>query len=358
MSSEVFFVELPEHSSLEERVAATGRLLDGFGLKQVVAQRDRVAVKIHIGEGKNNTHLAPQIVGVVVERLKRIGSSPFLTETSTLYKGSRSNAIDHLTHAFEHGFDFQTVGAPFIMADGLSGNSEVEVPISGVLFQKVNIAREAVFADALVAVTHVKGHLANGLAGTIKNIGMGLSSRMGKLRQHSSMKPKVSPKACTLCMKCIRWCPVDAIVEQEGKAFILSEPCIGCGECLAVCRFDAVKYDWGTQAVDLQRKEAEHALGVVAEKRDRCLFLNFLVDMTRDCDCMDRAQERIQPDLGILASQDAVAVDQASLDLTRERFGHSLAEVGWPKLDATVQLEHGERIGLGSRRYELRSVGA
>jgi uncharacterized Fe-S center protein len=358
MSSEVFFVELPEHSTLEERVAATVRLLDGCGLKQIVAQRDRVAVKIHIGEGKNNTHLAPQIVGAVVERLKRIGSSPFLTETSTLYKGSRSNAIDHLTHAFEHGFDFQTVGAPFIMADGLSGNSEIEVPISGVLFQKVNIAREAVFADALVAVTHVKGHLANGLAGTIKNIGMGLSSRMGKLRQHSSMKPKVDRKACTLCLKCIRWCPVDAIVEQEGKAFILTEPCIGCGECLAVCRFDAVKYDWGTQAVDLQRKEAEHALGVVAEKRDRCLFLNFLVDMTRDCDCMDRAQERIQPDLGILASRDAVAVDQASLDLTRERFGHSLAEVGWPKLDATVQLEHGERIGLGSRRYELRSVGA
>jgi uncharacterized Fe-S center protein len=358
MSAEVFFVELPENSTLEQRLVGTERLLDGCGLKQIVAKRDRVAVKIHVGEGRNNTHLAPRIVGAVVERLKRLGTSPFLTETSTLYKGNRSNAIDHLTHAYEHGFGYEVVGAPFIMADGLSGNSEVEVPIPGVLFQKVNIAREAVFADALVAVTHAKGHLANALGGTIKNVGMGLSSRMGKLRQHSAMKPKVDPKACTLCLKCIRWCPVEAIVEREGKAFILTEPCIGCGECLAVCRFDAVKYDWGTQGTDLQRKEAEHALGVVLDKRDKCLFLNFLVDMTRDCDCMDRAQERIQPDLGILASQDAVAVDQATLDLTRERFGRSLAEEGWPHLDATVQLEHGERVGLGSRRYELRMVGA
>jgi uncharacterized Fe-S center protein len=358
MSTEVLFVELPEDSTLEERILATERILDGCGLKQIVAKRDRVAVKIHIGEGRNDTHLAPRIVGTVVERLKRLGSSPFLTETSTLYKGNRSNAIDHLVHAFEHGFGYEAIGAPFIMADGLSGNSEVEVPIPGVLFQKVNIAREAVFADALVAVTHAKGHLANGLGGTIKNLGMGLSSRMGKLRQHSAMKPKVDPKACTLCSKCIRWCPVEAIVEREGKAFILSEPCIGCGECLAVCRFDAVKFDWGTQAADLQRKEAEHTLGVVQDKRDKCLFLNFLVDMTRDCDCFDQVQKRIQPDLGVLASRDAVAVDQATLDLTRERFGRSLAEEGWPKLDAGIQLEHGERIGLGSRRYQLQRLPA
>ena len=137
---------------------------------------------------------------------------------------------------------------------------------------------------------------------------------------------------------------------------ILTEPCIGCGECLAVCRFDAVKFDWGTQAADLQRKEAEHTLGVILDKRDKCLFLNYMVDMTRDCDCMNRAQQRIQPDLGVLASRDPVAVDQAVLDLTKERFGRSLAEEGWPKIDACIQLEHGQRIGLGSRAYRLRRL--
>lgn len=68
--------------------------------------------------------------------------------------------------------------------------------------------------------------------------------------------------------------------------------------------------------MELQQKEAEHVLGVILDKRDKCLFLNFLIDMTKDCDCFDVRQERIQPDVGIFASRDPVAVDQATPDLT------------------------------------------
>jgi len=353
----VWLVALPPESTPEQRLAATRRLLQACGLEQVVAPRDRTAVKIHVGEKHNSTHVAPAVVREVVEAVKQAGGSPFLTETSTLYKGERSNAIDHLRQAFAHGFTFEAVGAPFIMADGLTGNSEVEVPIQGELFDKVAIAREVLLADSLVAVTHATGHLANGLGAAIKNLGMGLSSRMGKLRQHASLKPKVDPKACTFCAQCLKWCPAEAIVERGGKAFIVSEVCIGCGECLAVCRFDAVRHDWGAGMELLQRREAEHALGVIQDKRDKVLILNSLTDMTKDCDCMAVSQKRLQPDLGVLASRDPVAVDQAALDLTRERFGASLAEAGWPAIDATVQLQHGEKIGLGSRAYELRRVG-
>jgi uncharacterized Fe-S center protein len=331
-------------------------MLEACGLSGVVAPRDRTAVKIHVGEKHNTTHVKPAIVRAVVEAVKRAGGSPFLTETSTLYKGERSNAIDHLRHAFAQGFTFEATGAPFIMADGLTGNSEVEIPIPGLLFDKVGIAREALLADSLVAVTHATGHLGNGLAAAIKNLGMGLASRMGKLRQHSALKPTVDPKACTFCAKCLQWCPAEAIVERGGKAFIVSEVCIGCGECLAVCRFDAVRHDWGPDIALLQRREAEHALGVIQGKRDKLLVLNYLTDMTKDCDCLARAQQRLQPDLGLLGCRDPVAIDQAALDLTRERFGSSLAQAGWPDVDATVQLEHGEKIGLGSRTYELRRV--
>ncbi len=355
-SPTVYFAELPPESSLEQRLSATERILGACGLPGVVAPRDRTAVKIHVGEKHNNTHVAPPIVRAVVEAVKRAGGSPFLTETSTLYKGERSNAIDHLRHAFAHGFGFEAIGAPFIMADGLTGNSEQEVPIRGLLFDKVAIAREVLLADSLVAVTHATGHVGNGLAAAIKNLGMGLASRMGKLRQHSSLKPTVDPRACTFCAKCLRWCPAEAIVERGGKAFIVSEVCIGCGECLAVCRFDAVRHDWGPDIELLQRREAEHALGVIQGKRDKLLVLSYLTDMTRECDCLARGQECLQPDLGVLACRDPVAVDQAALDLTRERFGSSLAEAGWPAIDATVQLEHGEKIGLGSRTYELRRV--
>ena len=354
----VYFAGLPRASGLEQRVRATNMILEAFGVESVVSRKDRTAIKIHVGEKGNSTFLAPEIVRAVVTRVKEAGASPFLTETSTLYKGERNNAIDHLSLAFAHGFTFEATGAPFIMADGLTGATEVEVPIRGLLFDQVAIAREVAFADSLVAVTHATGHLGNGLAAAIKNLGMGLASRMGKLRQHSALKPKVDPQACTFCGKCLKWCPVEAVVEQDGRAFILNETCIGCGECLAVCRFDAVRHDWCSDLGQLQRREAEHALGVIQDKRDKTLVLSYLVDMTRDCDCVAHEQDLLQPDVGVLASRDPVAIDQAALDLTRERFGSSLAEAGWPAVDATVQLQHGEKIGLGSRIYRLERLGS
>jgi uncharacterized Fe-S center protein len=353
MTSEVYYAALPERSNLQDRSAALRKLLGRIPLEGVIARNDRTAVKVHVGEKNNRTHLSPVVVRVVVEQLKALGAVPFLTETSTLYKGQRSNAIDHLCHAFAHGFTYEATGAPFIMADGLFGNTEIEVKIPGRLFSTVNIAREVVFADSLVAVSHATGHIEMGLGACLKNLGMGLASRMGKLRQHSSIKPRVDREACTFCMKCLRWCPADAIVEHDGKALIVEQRCIGCGECLAVCRFDAVQYNWGTESAELQRRVAEHALGAVVDKRDKCLFINFLCDMTRDCDCLNLAQEPLLPDVGIVAGLDPVAVDQATLDLTRESTGMSLAEKARPALDATVQLEHAELIGLGSRHYEL-----
>jgi uncharacterized Fe-S center protein len=154
----------------------------------------------------------------------------------------------------------------------------------------------------------------------------------------------------------MKWCPVDTIIERKGKAFIVEDRCIGCGECLAVCTFDAVKYNWGVQSEELQRRIAEHALGVIIDKRDKSLFLNFMTDMTKDCDCLGSRQKRIIPDAGILASTDPVAIDQATLDITREKFGKDLGRKSWPGLSPERQLEHGEKIGLGTRKYRLVKI--
>ncbi len=351
--ADVYFAELPEDSNSSERIAATKKLLKGSEIESIIADKDKVAVKLHVGERNNDTHVAPEIVRTVVSKIKEKGGLPFLTETSTLYKGRRSNAIDHLAHAFSHGFTFENIGAPFIMADGLTGNTEIEIPIEGRIFNKVNIAREIVFADALVAVSHPTGHPGMALGACLKNIGMGLSSRIGKLRQHSSVKPYIDEAKCTFCEKCIKWCPEEIIIEKNEKAFIIQEKCIGCGECLAVCNFDAVKYNWGVESAELQKRVAEHVLGAVQDKRDKSFFLNFLFDMTRGCDCEGERQKRIIPDVGILASRDPVAVDQATLDLTAKSFGESLAKKSEPRLDASIQLEHAEEIGLGSRKYNL-----
>ncbi len=242
------------------------------------------------------------------------------------------------------------------MADGLAGNTEKDVLIGGKLHKSVGVAREVLVADALIVISHITGHIGTGLGGCIKNLGMGLASRMGKMRQHSSIKPEVIPKNCQFCKKCAKWCPQDAIIEKGGKSFILIEKCIGCGECLAVCRFGAVKYDWGRESASLQRSMAEHALGTLKDKKGTAFFFNCLIDMTRDCDCMGSKQKKLIPDLGILASEDPVAIDKASLDFTKKVHGKDIAKLSYSHLDPMIQLHHAESIGLGSLEYELVKV--
>ena len=353
---DVYFAQLPDASTPEERGQATEAILKASGLDNMIERNDKVAVKLHVGERDGDTYVKPHIIRLIVDQVKAAGGLPFLTETSTLYRGRRSNAVDHIIQAVEHGFTIEATGAPFVMADGLAGNSEIEIAIPGEIFDKVNIAREVVFTDVLVTVSHATGHGGMALAACLKNLGMGLASRIGKLRQHSSVKPFVDSEACTFCQKCIRWCPVDAIVEKAGKAFIVEETCIGCGECLAVCNDNAVRYNWGTESADLQKRVAEHALGVIQDKRDKCLMLNFLYDMTKGCDCGGNRQKPCVPDVGVVASLDPVAVDQATLDLTEKAFGMNLSKKINDKLDPEIQLDHGEKIGLGSRSYKLTAI--
>ncbi len=349
----VYYIPLSPDSREEEREAAVARLLSQCPAAAVFTPGDRVAVKTHVGDRTNDTHIKPGVIRTVVDWLRRAGARPFLTETATLYKGERFDAISHLEHAFRHGFTFEAVGAPFVMADGLLGNTEIEVEIPGQLLQSVHIAREAVLADGLLTVSHPTGHLGTGLGACLKNLGMGLSSRIGKLRQHSSVKPFVKNDRCTLCGACLKWCPEEAIIERDDKAFIITENCTGCGECLAVCNFDAVSYNWGTESAELQKSVAEHAYGAVIGKSGKCLFINVLADMTLDCDCMAKKQPKIMPDVGVILSRDPVAVDQATLDLTKAAAKRDLGRQSYPHLDPTIQLSHAQTIGLGTREYEL-----
>lgn len=356
MKSVVYFAGLADGAPVTEQIGALRRLYAAGDLNQIVGKRDFVAIKFHVGEKHNTTHVRPELIKEVVDLSREAGGQPFLTETSTLYKGERENAVKHILHAHRHGFGIESVGAPFIMSDGLTGNSEHEVAIDGELHKCVKVAREVVSADALIVVSHATGHPATGLGACIKNIGMGLASRMGKMREHSAMLPEVMDGKCRFCQKCIQWCPQEAIIEKDGKAFIVSSKCIGCGECLAVCRFDAVKYDWNAESGFTQKSMAEHAYGIVKGKQGKSLFINVLVDMTHDCDCFSVKQEKCIPDIGLLASFDPVAVDMATLQLTAERNGKSLAELTHAQLNAMIQIEHAARIGMGSMEYELSVV--
>jgi len=354
MASDVFFARTGDNPDVKTQVEATRKICNALDISSSLEKKEYVAIKLHVGDKYNTTHVRPEIIKVIVEIAKEKEALPFMTETSTLYRGERENAVSHIMHAISHGFTVQNVGAPFIMADGLVGDAETEVMIEGELFNSVQVAREIRMIDCLVVVSHMTGHIAAGFGATIKNLGMGLSSRKGKLRQHSSITSAVIEEKCAFCKKCMKWCPQDAIYEKEGKARIDTLKCIGCGECFLVCRFDAISFNWGTELNCMQKAMAEHALGVVKDKK--AFYLNVLIGMTTDCDCFAKNQEKVIPDVGIIGSLDPVAVDQAGIDLTIQADQKNLNQLSYPHINGAIQLEHAEKIKLGTREYRLIEV--
>jgi uncharacterized Fe-S center protein len=357
MPSTVYLIRTSAGETEKEISQKTRKLFTAGGFKECFRKNDYTAVKIHVGEAPNNTYIKAGCMKGLVDELVALKAKPFLTDTSTLYSGRRHNAIDHAILAAEHGFCVEKLGIPFIAPDGLFGTNESAVKINGVLNKKVFIADDILRCQSILSIAHFTGHIAVSAAGTLKTLGMGCASRKGKMRQHAALKPVINEN-CVKCGQCVKHCPADAITMEAVKAHIDADKCIGCAECLAVCRFDAVQYDWGAKNTDLQKNIAEHALGALKDKEGRAVFFNFLINITKDCDCYGMANMgKIVEDIGIAASADPVAVDKATLDLVEEAGGKPLAELlKNDKLDPSSQFEHAERIGLGSTDYKITEV--
>jgi len=352
VNERVFFIAVDDHEDPSRTAKKVKKLYEKSGVKNYFAKGDFVGVKTHFGESSNTTFLHPIIVKAVIDRLKQSGAKPFLTETATLYRGSSSNASDHITLAFDHGFGFDRIGVPLIMADGLFGDAEVPVVINGRHFKTVKVAREITRVQGIVALSHFKGHMITGFGGAFKNLGMGLSSRRGKLKQHSVMTPEINSSKCTSCGECIKWCPQDTIVMKNGAAFIEKANCIGCGECYAVCKCGAVLIDFHRNSDEIQEMIAEHAAGVVRAVNKNLFFFNFLINITKNCDCMNGGQ-RVSRDIGIVAGRNIVAVEKASCDLFEKANGKSITQAAHSQVNPYIQLEHACEIGLGSMEYEM-----
>lgn len=351
MNSQVFLCGTTNNEAPELVEKKLKKLLTAAGFEKGLPEKGLVAVKTHFGEKNSVTHVPPRFFRPLAARIKQAGALPFFTETSTLYRGNRSNAADHLLHAAAHGFTPENTGMPVIMADGLKGEWEYGVEIPG---KQVMVAGLMARVHAVVCVSHPTGHVAMGYGGAIKNLGMGLASRKGKLTMHSSVKPSVARDRCTGCGHCIPWCPEAAIAMREDAAEIDAAKCIGCGECLAECRFDAIPYNWEMDKTEIQKMTAEHALGAIKGKP--CFYINYLINFTKDCDCFGTAKTRVTDDIGLLASTDPVAVDEASITLIEKNHGAPLDTLTYQGLDPRIQTRHGEAIGLGSTQYELVAV--
>ncbi|MGE5554454.1 MAG: DUF362 domain-containing protein [Betaproteobacteria bacterium] len=369
MKSKVYFANLRAKREAESLLAKIGRLFDRAGLGGLMDKDDLVGIKVHFGERGNTAFLRPIYVRQVVERVKKAGGKPYLVDSNTLYLGSRHNAVDHLNTAIMNGFAYAVVDAPLIIGDGLRGKDYREVVVNLKHCKTVRLAANVIGADALIVVSHVKGHLVSGFGGAIKNLAMGGASRGGKQLMHSSLRPEVEAEKCRGCGNCARWCPAGAIILAEGRAMLDPEKCEGCGECPVNCTFGAIKIQWNEETATVQERMAEFVYGFHQEKQGKIGYMNFVMDVAPDCDCFAWSDAPIVPDVGILASTDPVAIDQASYDLVKAQTGfvnsalkenHAPGKDKFagvhPGVDPTVQLVYAEQIGLGSREYELIEV--
>ncbi len=377
MISPVFFSDLKLESG-RTLLDKLDILLDRADLKEKIREKDLVAIKLHFGERGNTAYVRPIFLRRVVDRVKQFKGKPFLTDTNTLYTGARSEAVSHLNTALENGFAESVVHAPILIADGLRGNSAVKVRIDKPIFKTVSIAHEISVSDALITVTHFKGHELSGFGGALKNLGMGCASREGKLSQHSNISPHVKKKACKGCETCLSWCAQKAIsmltlksgVEtKRGNAFIDPKRCIGCGDCILRCPSGAIEIQWNESIPIFQKKMVEHAYGAVQKKKGKVLYLNFLTQISPACDCYGHSDAPIVNDIGILSSEDPVAIDQASVDLVNGEAGNrpSKLQKNWnpgedkfrslyPEVDWSIQLAYAQEIGMGARKYELIKI--
>jgi uncharacterized Fe-S center protein len=292
-------------------------------------------------------------------------AKPFLFDTTALYSGARANAVDYIRTAIEHGFGF---GYPILIADGLFGDEKQDVEIGKKQVSHASIANLVFSLNSIVAISHFKGHLLSGFGGAIKNIAMGCASKKGKLSMHSTVSPFVEKSGCTGCGSCVEYCPVGAIT-VASCAQIDASLCIGCGSCIALCPERAIKIAWDIELKAFQERLAEYCFAVKKLKQGRIFYLNFLMNITPSCDCFPKSDAPIVPDIGILASDDPVAIDQASCDLVNNAIGIEGSKLKkalargddkwrdlYPEVDWEYGLSYAEEIGLGTRTYELEEI--
>ena len=367
--AKVYFTDFRTHLGVSQTVKLQ-KLCKKAGIGEIDFEGKFVAIKLHFGELGNLSFLRPNYVKAVADVVKELGGKPFLTDCNTLYPGSRKNALDHLYNAEMNGFNSMTTGCYNIIADGLKGTDEVTLPVpGGVYCKEAYVGRALHDADVIISLTHFKGHEMTGFGGAIKNIGMGGGSRAGKKQQHCDGKPEVDPALCRNCKQCAKECGSDAISFDTGKAFIDQDICVGCGRCIGACAFDAIEAETDTSLDSLCAKMAEYTAAIVAGKP--CFHVSLIMDVSPNCDCHGENDAAILPNIGMLASFDPVALDQACADLClkaepvrNSQLGDNLAKADWehhhdhffdsnPNILWKETLEHGEKIGLGTREYEL-----
>ncbi len=372
--SVVYMMDARARKSQQSLVEKLSKILDAAGVEDLVSPGDRVLIKCHMGAPLCTRYLRSFYVRRVADRVRELGAEPIVTDTTGLgLLDPRGTAEKYLKVAAMHGYTAETVNAPIIIADGALGTEFFHSEVQGHRFTKVALANILKEADAVLTLTHFKGHAIAGLGGAVKNLAVGFAGKESKYLMHYIAKPRVESSICDDCQACLEVCPVNAIQVKDGKAYIEPETCIGCKACITKCGRKAVKTERQQDPLEVQLRIADLASAVLnVVGRDKVLFLNFLLEVDWLCDCEHLQQGwsdiPIVPDIGILGSKDPVAIDQASAELVNQAPGipgSKAEEVGalnpgvdklkaaLPNVDWRQLLKACEKLGVGETTYTL-----
>ena len=370
-ASKVYFTDFRCHPGVSQ-LDKLRKLLEKSEFSKIDFDGKFVAIKLHFGELGNLSFLRANYAKVVADFVKERGGKPFLTDCNTLYVGSRKNALEHMDTAYLNGYSPFSTGCHVIIADGLKGSDDIEVPVVGGEYCKTaRIGRAVMDADIFISLAHFKGHEHAGFGGALKNIGMGCGSRAGKCEQHISGKTEIDPERCRGCKRCQSQCANGALVfdRETMKMSVIKENCVGCGRCIAACNFDAISSSDYHAPQLLNYKMAEYAKAVIDGRPH--FHISLVLDISPNCDCHPENDAPILPDIGMFCSKDPLALDQACVDAClaaapmpgsqlydrmhrpdfcdhHDHFTNSTPESEWRSC-----LEHAAKIGLGNRDYEL-----
>ncbi|NLY40981.1 MAG: DUF362 domain-containing protein [Desulfovibrionales bacterium] len=369
MTAPVFFWNLRASRKLPYE-ARIKRLLKLVGLGAHVRSGDLAAIKLHFGESGGMAHVQPLQLKPLLHFLRKCGARPFLTDTNTLYVGQRGEAVSHGLQAAAHGFDPNVLGAPVLIADGLKSGNERTISCPGKHFDVAYVAGDIVDADIMVTVSHFKGHDLAGFGGALKNVGMGCATRRGKMQQHCGLGPTLHPAHCTGCGNCVAVCNHNALALDESRRITIDRSaCVGCAACFLVCTSRGLEIDWRVDVITFLERMAEYTAAILLSRSRPTLHIAYIQHVSPGCDCTGYSDAPICPDLGVLASWDPVALDQACLDLVNQAqplhpsalpadicAGQDKFEAIHGHVRGAYLLEYAESLGLGHRQYNLQMI--
>ena len=342
--NKVYFKAIDSYSKTQEISNSAGELLKKIVNEEKLDLEKFIPLKVHFGEKGNNTYIKSNNFAGMINYLKEKEIESAFIETNVLYRGERTTREKHIKLALEHGFK----ELPIIIADGEHGEDFEEVEVNQKNLSKCKIGKEIANKKQIIVISHFKGHVLAGFGGAIKQLGMGCSSRGGKLAQHANSIPKISSSKCIACNACAKKCPENAIVINK-KAKIDKVKCVGCASCMAICPNDAISNSWlASISKTFNERLAEYAYAAAKDKNN--IYITFAFNITKNCDCEGHSMKPIVDDVGIFASTDPVAIDKACLDMIDKINGKTVFRRG------RYTLNYAEKIGLGSKQYELVEI--